>query len=193
MLKIEKGKPLVMWPNLLVSNFIDWPANRILDYDGDFTLTITFQLIEPVIEKSTLLSKLPSYFGIDLHEKEILLIVTEIDGNTEYVSHPFEWEINFDYELSVTKKDEHLMIIINGETIITHLIKTKLAKDDISHIVFGAGNFPKNKVNLNYMSCNVKELKIIKDKQLLAHHLFETQIHNKWYDETGNCNFIHQI
>ena len=193
MLRIEKGKPWVMWPNLLVSNFIDWPANRILDYDGDFRLTITFELIEPVIEKSTLLSKLPSYFGIDLHEHELLLIVTEIDGNTEYISTPYEWEINTDYELSIVKIGENLTILINEQVLITHLIKTKLAKDDISHLVFGSGNFPKNKVNLNYMTCNLKELKVIKDGILITHHLFEKQLHNKWYDETGNCNFIHQI
>ena len=85
MLKIEEGKPWVMWPDILVANFIDYPANKILDYDGNFVFKIKFELTKPIKKKSTLFSKLPSYFGIDLEEYGLLLIVTDNTKKTDYL------------------------------------------------------------------------------------------------------------
>ena len=83
MLRIEEGEPWVMWPDNLVANFIDYPANKIFDYNGEFEFKLVFELVAPVKRKSTLFSKLPSYFGIDIEEYGLLLIVTEDTKNTE--------------------------------------------------------------------------------------------------------------
>ena len=44
MLKINKGGPWIMWPNSLVENFIEFPANKIFDFDGDYSFLLEFEL-----------------------------------------------------------------------------------------------------------------------------------------------------
>ena len=46
MLRIEKGNPWAMWPDNLVDNFIDNPANKIFDYEGNFMFHLVFELID---------------------------------------------------------------------------------------------------------------------------------------------------
>lgn len=193
MLRIEEGKPWVMWPNLLVANFINDPANKIFDHDGNYEVLLYFKLPNQITKKSTLFSKLPSYFGIDLEENGLLLIVTEETKITEYITGDYKWETGKDYILKIIKAKNEVNIFINDIKCITYTIKTSLAKDDLSHIVFGAGNFPKNGFNLNYLSVDINYLSIKKDNLLIAEHLFDRFIHNKSYDKTGNCNFIHSI
>jgi hypothetical protein len=50
MLKIESGKPWIMWPDIMANNFIDNPANKVFDSEGDFKFRIIFELEEPVKE-----------------------------------------------------------------------------------------------------------------------------------------------
>ncbi len=52
MLKITKGNPWVMWPDSLVENFITDPANKILDYNGNFDFKLIFELPNLVNIKS---------------------------------------------------------------------------------------------------------------------------------------------
>lgn len=193
MLKIEKGKPWVMWPNLLVANFIDEPANKIFDHNGDFEVILNFKLPSDIKSKSTLFSKLPSYFGIDIEENGLLLILTEETNITEYKKCEYTWEINKEYELKINKTNNFIDVYVNDLKYITYVIKTSLAKDDLSHIIFGAGNFPKNGFNLNYLSLELNYLMIKKDGLTICEHLFDTFVHNKSYDKTGNCNFIHSV
>ena len=193
MLKIEEGKPWVMWPDILVANFIDYPANKILDYDGDFTFKLKFELTKPVKKKSTLFSKLPSYFGIDLEEYGLLLIVTDESKHTDYLFADNIWNVGEIYCLTIRKISNTISILLNHRVVINYKLKHKLASDDISHIIFGAGNFPKNGFNLNYSELNLHYLSITKDDTVIAEHNFNQFIHNKSFDETGNCNFIHLI
>lgn len=72
-------------------------------------------------------------------------------------------------------------------------LKNKLASDDISHIIFGAGNFPKNDFNLNYFPVILHNVEIVKEKELISKHDFEIFIHDKSLDLTNNCNFIYKI
>ena len=46
MLRVEEGSPWAMWPNNLVDNFIDNPANKIFDHEGSFTFNLTFELAQ---------------------------------------------------------------------------------------------------------------------------------------------------
>jgi hypothetical protein len=193
MLKIDAGEPWVMWPDMLVANFIENPANKILDYDGDFRFILKYELINPVTKKSSLFSKLPSYFGVDLEENGLTLIITDITGNTDYVFANFTWEVSKIYTLLLLKENNILKIIINNVDILQYKIKDNLAKDDISHIIFGAGNFPKNGFNLNYFSFILHYLLIEKEGIKISEHNFDNFIHNKSFDITNNCNFIHKI
>lgn len=193
MLRIEQGKPWVMWPNSLVDNFIEFPANRILDYSGDFKIQITFELEKIVNQKSTLFAKLPSYFGIDLEEKGISLLVTPHGKLTKYIFAEFLWELNVIYNLVIDKHNNIITILVNSKPLITFTIEDKLSSDTNSHIILGAGNFPENDFNLNYLEVVLHKFYILKDNNLISKHNFNTFIHNKSFDETENCNFIHKI
>lgn len=193
MLKIKEGEPWIMWPNILGQKFIKDPANRIFDYDGNFSFRLTFELSATVTKKSTLFAKLPSYFGIDLEEYGILLIVTDNKGKTEYLTCNFQWEPEKKYDLLITKSQEVITLYIDGEALNLYFIEDKLASDENSHIIFGAGNFPKNDFNLNYLEVTLHELEIIREEETISKHVFEEFIHGKSYDLTDNCNFLHQI
>jgi hypothetical protein len=193
MLKIKEGEPWIMWPNILGQKFIKDPANRIFDYEGDFSFRLTFELNDAITKKSTLFAKLPSYFGIDLEEYGILLIITDNKGKTEYLTCNFQWEPKKKYDLLITRSQEVITLYINGEALNLYFIEDKLASDENSHIIFGAGNFPKNNFNLNYLEVTLHELEIIREEETISKHVFEEFIHGKSYDLTDNCNFLHQI
>lgn len=192
MLRIEEGKPWAMWPNNLVDNFIDDPANRIFDYEGNFTFNLVFELVEPVVKKSCLFAKLPSYLGIDLEHDGMSFIFTR-DKETKSIMTKYSWEVGVKYNLVIIKIQGKLGISLNGATLVTLGVEKKLDGDENSHLVFGAGNFPKNGFNLNYMNLILHRLIITKDNTVVAEHDFETFIHNKSFDKTDNCNFIHKI
>jgi hypothetical protein len=194
MLKIDKGQPWVMWPDNLVSNFIEHPANKIFDHDGDFNFTMKFELPEPIKEKKTLIAKLPSYFGLDIVPDGCLLIYRYKSAIETF--HLFEectWDVNIIYTLVIEKIGDKLTIKIDDKVSFNLDLIFRLGYDDNSHIIFGAGNFPKNGFNLNYLPVNLHHLSIIKDNELISEHNFETFIYDKSFDLTDNCNFIHKI
>ena len=193
MLKINKGEPWVMWPDRMVANFIEYPANKIFEHNGNYKFILTFELNEDIISKSTLFCKLPSYLGIDLELNGITFIITESGIDTTYEFKNYIWQSDKKYILVIEKINNNIIILINGEVIFEYVIQNKIASDDISHILFGAGNFPKNAYNLNYTNVTLHQLEIIKENNLICKHRFETFIHNKSFDETDNCNFIHKI
>ena len=193
MLKIDKGNPWIMWPDSIVENFIENPANKIFDYTGNFTFKLTFSLPNTITEKSTLFCKLPSYFGVDLEENGMTLIVTYDYKETAYLFINYRWEINRPYELVIEKKDNMLNVLVNREKITTFILQGKLASDNTSHIIFGAGNFPKNNFNLNYLEVELEKLQVFQENALISEHDFDVFIHNKSLDKTENCNFIHKI
>jgi hypothetical protein len=119
--------------------------------------------------------------------------VTDGTGKTEYLTCNFQWEANVKYELLITKEDESVTVYIDGNALTIYFIGDKLASDSNSHIIFGAGNFPKNGFNLNYLGVILHELEIIRDNETISKHVFEEFIHGKSYDLTDNCNFLHQI
>lgn len=193
MLKINKGEPWLMWPNSLVENFIDFPANQIFEHSGDFSIKIDFTLDEKITDKAALFCKLPLYCGIDLEEHGLLLILTYPQGKPDYIFGSFTWETDVRYVFELKKTKNRMDITINGETIISTLVRDLSKKDDLSHIIFGAGNFPSNGFNLNYASLTLYYLEIVKDGEVISKHEFEEFIHDKSIDLTDNCNFINKI
>lgn len=193
MLKIEEGKPWVMWPNLLVANFIDDPANKVFDYDGDYEFMLSFGLPKEIKTKATLFSKLPTYFGVDLYKDGLTFIITDAMNKATYTPIPYKWDVGGKYDLKILKSGNIIELYLNDVNQLTYTLVNPLAKDELSHIIFAAGNFPKNGFNLNYLAVEIEYLSIKKDGHMIAEHLFDTFIHNKSYDKTGNCNFIHAI
>ncbi len=193
MLKIDKDNIWVMWPDFLVDNFIDYPSNKIFDYEGDFKFLIEFKLSDIVKNKMTLFAKLPTYFGVDIEEYGILLIVNEDGEETKYITKDHQWVPNKRYKLEIEKLGKSIKLKIDGLNLIELNLNNKLINDDRPHIIFGSGNFPKNGFNLNYFDGVICYLSITKDNEIISEHRFEKFIHNKSYDLTDNCNFIHKI
>ena len=194
MLKIDKGEPWVMWPDNLVSNFIESPANKIFDYDGEYIFNLKFELNEPIDGKKTLIAKLPTYFGIDIIPNGCLLIYSFQDGIEAFqLFKEYKWNQNLVYDLVVKKNGNQMSITINEEEFFHIELNEQLGYDDNSHIIFGAGNFPKNGFNLNYLSLTLHYLNIVKDGKVISEHKFETFIHEKSFDLSNNCNFLHKI
>jgi hypothetical protein len=193
MLKIKEGEPWVMWPNNLVDNFLEFPSNRIFDYNCDFEFKLDFELIDEIITKSTLFAKLPSYLGLDLESEGILFILSEEGLDTKYISHQHNWEVGKKYSLLLKRVNKTLTIDLDSITIIQIDVTTSIPNDSNSHIVFGSGNFPQNGFNLNYLSVILHYLSIKKEGVLISEHLFKKFINNKSLDETNNCNFIYKI
>jgi hypothetical protein len=193
MLKINKENIWVMWPDFLADNFIDYPSNKIFDYRGNFNFLIEFQLSDVVTNKMTLFAKLPTYFGIDIEISGLLAIFNEEGDETKYLTKNYGWEPNKKYKLEITKDGNDIKVTINNELIFDIILKTNLIEDNKPHIIFGSGNFPKNDYNLNYFDGTISYLSIKKDGTLISEHTFEKFIHNKSYDLTNNCNFIHKI
>ena len=193
MLKIVEGEPWVMWPNNLVDNFIDFPSNKIFDQKEDFDFTVNFSFDNMIARKSTLFSKLPSYTGIDIEPNGLLLILSLENMDTQYIFADYSWEVGVEYKLSLSKRGNNLLLLINDITLLTTQLITPIKGDEESHIIFGAGNFPKNGFNLNYFGFNLIDVEIKKEGKIISKHIFNEFIHNKSLDITGNCNFIYKI
>ena len=65
--------------------------------------------------------------------------------------------------------------------------------DNSPHIIFGAGNFPKNDFNLNYTDLDLHEFILKGIIGVISHHTFEEFIFDKSVDISGNLNFIHKL
>lgn len=193
MLRIDSGSPWIMWPDSIVDNFIENPANKVFDSEKDFTFKSVFSLPKDITGKSTLFSKLPSYFGIDLEIDGMTFIVSYEPGCTNYTHVKYNWQVGKEYELVIVRKEKELYFFVNRENILNFTLRDKLASDNTSHIIFGAGNFPKNGFNLNYLDVDLQKLQIFQENALIAEHDFDVFIHNKSFDKTENCNFIHKI
>ena len=102
-----------MWPDLLVGNFNDYPANKIFDHKGDYVFTIEFELVEQITDKVCLFSKLPSYFGVDLRNGGITLTYSEKDKETDYIDANYNWLIDRKYELKIEKKEKNVILTID--------------------------------------------------------------------------------
>ena len=154
---------------------------------------MVFQFETPINKKCSLFSKLPDYVGVDIEEYGFTFIYTDENKHTEYLFTDYKWEINTKYQIHIKKRKNVISLYVNESLIFNEFLKNKLASDDISHIIFGAGNFPKNGINLNYTNVTLHQLEIIKENSLICKHEFETFIYNKSFDETDNCNFIYKI
>jgi hypothetical protein len=193
MLKINKDNIWVMWPDFLVDNFIEYPSNKIFDYEGDFNFSLEFKLSNIVNEKMTLFAKLPTYFGIDIESHGLLMVYSEEGNDTKYLTKNYQWVPNKKYSLEIIKSGFNIKLSINDELLFDIDLSTKLVSDERPHIIFGSGNFPKNGFNLNYFDGVLCYLSIKKDNVLISEHTFDKFIHNKSYDLTNNCNFLHKI
>jgi len=194
MLKINKGEPWLFWPSSICETFPENPANLILSGDSSFEMNIDFILRDNSSEQKTIFTLVPRYTALDVYARETVFTVTYED-KARYYRIPKK--LDLDKVISVRfdhKPKEHFKIFINKEEIVSESLKDiKFGCSKFPHVIFGAGNFPKNDFNLNYTEIDLLRFSIFQDNNLLADHFFEERIFDKYVDITGNLNFIHKI
>lgn len=190
MLRIEKGKPWLFWPSNVCTTFPEFPGNRYITGVVDFEIELKFSINEFSDDEMSIMTILPNYTSIGIQDNMLKIALTHNDGIV-YSVYNYDFIKNKIYTLKLNnKKDKYTNIYLNDfGTSIPYVIKSQREP----HIIFGAGNFPKNGFNLNYSDINLHEFKLKVGETLVSHHDFSIFIHDKSFDKTDNCNFINRI
>jgi hypothetical protein len=192
MLEIRKGNPWIFWPSSICDTFPTDPANKKLNGKYSFKLEFDFTLLDDSNEKKTIFSMLPMYSGFDVDNGCDIFLYNIGETKTKVLPKLVKVgeKTNIKFEYIYGKR---ITLYINDKEYSVELNDEELGFDESPHIVFGAGNFPKNGFNLNYTDFNLHNFKLEVNDELISHHEFKKFIHDKSYDLTGNCNFIHKL
>lgn len=192
MLEIRKGNPWIFWPSSICDTFPTDPANKKLNGKHSFKLEFDFTLLDDSNEKKTIFSMLPMYSGFDVDNGCDIFLYNIGETKTKVLPKLVKVgeKTNIKFEYIYGKR---ITLYISDKEYSVELNEEELGFDESPHIVFGAGNFPKNGFNLNYTDFNLHNFKLEVNDELVSHHEFEKFIHDKSYDLTGNCNFIHKL
>ena len=193
MLEIRKGNPWIFWPSSICDTFPINPADKLLNGKYSYKIDITLTLLDDTPTKRTLFSILPKYSGLDIDDGCMVFLLGKKHTTETFVLPPLIHPnkktniiLNYTYSKMVS-------LIIDGVLVKEILLDEPLGFDENPHIIFGAGNFPKNGFNLNYTDLNLHEFKLWIDGELKSEHDFDKFIFDKSYDKTENCNFIHKL
>lgn len=195
MYKLEKKQPWIFWPDSICNTFPEHPGNKILDGSKTFKLQLKIVLEEITNIKQTIFSLLPSYIGLDIQNNASGFVYT-LDSKANFIPIddnliPINEELNIVLEYIYKKT---LSLSINNKVVLLKILNgKKLGYDSSPHIILGAGNFPKNGFNLNYSSYYIKEFCLFDENKCISHHTFDNFIHDKSFDLTNNCNFLHKL
>lgn len=194
MLKINKGNPWLFWPSSICETFPEHPSNLLLTGDKEFSFTIEFTMQDDSIDHKTIFALLPRYSGLDVYVDKSIFTITYEDETVYYdigdVIKPFEKTIVTFLHLP----KEKLVVFINKKVVVEEDLTNKtFGLSEAPHIVFAAGNFPKNDFNLNYVDLDLHNFNIKHEGKTITNHDFQQQIFDKFVDTTDNLNFIHKL
>jgi len=194
MLHIKEGNPWLFWPSHICGTFPENPANKILTGNQEFELFVDVKLNKTEGVVGTLFTLLPHYTAMDIYKGRLLFTMMNEDKVTTCWDIP--QPLYDDLRLRILWKhipNQSFTVFINSREVQRVDLKEKsFAIENDPHIIFGAGNFPKNNFNLNYTDIELYEFKVTQN-ELLCHHTFEEYIFDKSVDITDNCNFINKM
>jgi hypothetical protein len=195
MLNISKGNPWLFWPSHICDTFPENPASKILTGYSSFDLYMDLKVNKVDGEIGTLFTLLPHYTAMDIYEGRLLFTLMDRENVTKYYDLPVALFDGIRLKIRwVHKAKETFTVFINSREVLkVDLEERGFASSPDPHIIIGAGNFPKNDFNLNYVDIDVNEFMIKNESEVLCHHTFEEFIFDKSVDITGNCNFINKI
>lgn len=195
MLSIKKGNPWIFWPSSICDTFPENPANKILTGNQPFELHVNMVLKKTEGVIGTLFTLLPHYTAMDIYEGRIIFTMMSEDKKTTYWDLPFPIYDGIEIRVKwVHEPNKTFDVFINEQLIHqVDLTEKSFACEDNPHIIFGAGNFPKNNFNLNYTDIDLLRFSVLQGGNILADHFFKEQIFDKFVDVTGNLNFIHKL
>ena len=215
---IKEGEPWLFWPDMISFGINRGEIYKTFEGETDFTISMRVKIISKEPHKRTLFAKLPNYMGIDVEgdKNQLLFIGNYIKDDVvtpeyEMINGYLNWDYNF-LTINYSKELNSIKILINDVYVFEHNLGNKqLTTGYEPHIVFGAGNFPRNGFNLNYCSYDMDYL-IIAKKSLsytiitdlynknieipecvVGLYDFNKRTDFKINDLTGNCNFLHKI
>lgn len=214
---IKESEPWLLWPDTASFDINTGKISETFEGYSDFTLAIHLKVLLNSANKRTIFAKLPNYCGIDIEANNTPLLILKLDKNNEelYRYITCDYVINDDYNFIIyryNKTNKLIEVLVNNITVISYQLEDdeKLTVGFEPHIIFGAGNFPKNDFNLNYCSYDVDFLLISKsyktfteileikneqkhDETVVGLYDFMKHTDYKVYDLSENCNFIHKI
>jgi hypothetical protein len=215
---IKNGEPWLLWPSMVSYGINTGDIGKTFEGDTDFTLSMNIKVLTKSNKKRTIFAKLPNYIGIDIEkENNNLMLILNLNKNEETEWKYLFSEIELGYDLNLltfryNKKNNILEVLVNDLVAIEYKLEAdeKLSIGYEPHIIFGAGNFPKNGFNLNYCEYDIdflliaKEYKTISDifnikdnliidKSIVGLYDFKKHTDYKIYDLSENCNFLHKI
>tara|TARA_B110000285_G_C15139149_1_gene629438 strand:+ start:1831 stop:2418 length:588 start_codon:yes stop_codon:yes gene_type:complete len=195
MLNISKGNPWLFWPSHICDTFPENPANKVLTGFSSFDLVVDLKVNKVQGEIGTLFTLLPHYTAMDIYDGRLLFTLMNRDNETKYydLPTPLYDGIRLKIHWQHIAKDTFTVFINNNEVLKVDLKENGFATTSDPHIIIGAGNFPKNDFNLNYVDIDLFEFILKQRDKVLCHHTFENYIFDKSVDLTGNCNFINKI
>jgi hypothetical protein len=194
MLSIKKGHPWIFWPSSICDTLPINPGNKLLSGDKYFKLTLEYILRDSSDDQKTLFTIVPRFTGLDLYKNKSVLTVT-CEDNAEYIDLDYIAIENERTKLVIEHSPEVFFNLFINDSLIHNLdLKGRsFGIADSPHLILGAGNFPKNDFNLNYLDVDFLEFKLEDETQVVSHHRFEEFIFDKSVDSTDNCNFIHKL
>jgi len=195
MLNIKEGNPWVFWPSHICDTFPENPANKILTGNEPFEVYVDMVVKKTEGVIGTLFTLLPHYTAMDIYEGRVLFTMMDEDRKTTYWDLPFALFDNARMRIQWKHvPNKSFDVFINERPVYSvDLTEKSFAHDSDPHIIFGAGNFPKNGYNLNYTEIELREFKVIQNNELLCHHEFNDFIFDKSVDLTDNCNFMNKL
>lgn len=195
MLHIQPGNPWLFWPNHICDTFPEQPANKFLTGNMEFELYVDLKINKVHDVIGTLFTLLPHYTAMDIYNGRLLFTLMYEDKETKYWDLPFSIYDGINLKINwIHQPKKHFSIFINKNKVHEVDLTEKSFNSELNpHIIFGAGNFPKNGFNLNYVDIELNEFKILHNNKLHCHHQFKEYIFDKSVDITDNCNFINKI
>lgn len=194
MLSIRKGQPWIFWPSSICDTFPINPANKLLTGDFTFTIDMDITLLDDSPKQKSIFCLLPCYTGLDVHS-DFMVLTVSYKRKTEHYTLPVMLETEEKTNIRFNHiKGNGIYLYINDILVLSeNLNGHELGVDSSPHIIFGAGNFPRNNFNLNYTDFDMHKFYVYHENELVAKHDFEKYIFDKSVDLTDNCNFIHKI
>lgn len=194
MLSIKKGEPWIFWPSSICDTFPENPANKILSGEHSFMFDFKFILRDTSTEQKTVFTLVPHFTGLDLL-KDYTIVTITYQERAEYYKIPLVIEPNIEYEVVYKHEPKSFFkVFINNQEVVNQDLKDlTFGISDSPHIIIGAGNFPKNDFNLNYLDIDFLRFRVYQNGDILAEHNFKERVFDKFVDETKNLNFIHKL
>jgi len=214
---IKEGEPWLLWPSISSYGINTGNISETFEGNTDFTLAINIMALSPKSAKRTVFAKLPNYCGIDIEENNTPLLILSLlkNGKEIYKYLTSQIIINEGFNILIYRYsalNKTLEVLVNEEIAISYQLENDeiLSSGVEPHIIFGAGNFPKNNFNLNYFSFQTDFILIAKsyktfseivkiktdgvfEESVVGLYDFKKHTDYKIYDLSKNCNFIHKI